>query len=88
MVGRGSGNTDCGVVREGDVYTLRAFKRLLGVGDEGMRNMRRDGLRVVRYGKRAYVSGRDAVAFLEGVGHGFAGEGGECRGSRSGSSVA
>ena len=57
-------NTD-GVINQADLYTVQTFKLRLGLTESAWRALRDRGLPVIRIGKRAYVSGRDAVAFLK-----------------------
>lgn len=47
------------------VYPLATFKRIVGYGDWAMRQARRDGLRVIYRGNRAFVRGADFDAFLQ-----------------------
>lgn len=50
---------DRGAIRRGETYTLQDFLRLTGMGQKGLRDARRDGLRVVIHGRTGYVSGDD-----------------------------
>jgi hypothetical protein len=54
-----------GVIREGELYTLAAFKRCLSLSESAARALRLKGLPVIRFGKRGFVSGRRAIEFLE-----------------------
>jgi len=63
-----SKDDDLGEIRGDSVYTLDEIKKRLGLGIAAMRSARRQGLRVRRVGRRAFVLGRDVVAFLEAVG--------------------
>lgn len=53
-----------GVISHGELYTLSEFKRRLGLTDTAMRELRRKGFVVLRVGKRAFVNGFLAIAFL------------------------
>lgn len=64
-----------GVIRTSELYTLSTFKRCLGLTDASLRSLRIAGLPVIRFGKRAYVSGRKAIKFLEQVKNGRADSG-------------
>lgn len=54
-----------GVIRNGELYTLKTFKQCLGLTESSLRALRIAGLPVIRFGKRAYVSGRQAIRFME-----------------------
>ena len=54
-----------GVINKTDLYTVNAFRLRLNLTDSAWRALRDRGLPVIRVGKRAFVSGRDAVAFLQ-----------------------
>jgi len=54
-----------GFVWADGVYTLVEIQTRLRLGQHAMRQARRAGLRVRRIGRRAYVLGRDLMAFLE-----------------------
>jgi hypothetical protein len=54
-----------GVVRVDELYTIERAKRLLGLTDSAMRALRMAGLPVIRFGKRAFVSGRQLILFFE-----------------------
>lgn len=54
-----------GVINANELYTMRQIMRRLGVGEVGMRSMRRKGLPIIRFGNRGYVSGRQAIEFME-----------------------
>jgi hypothetical protein len=51
-------------IEGGQLYLATELKRRLGIGDWAWRRMRRRGLRVLRFGRHAYVLGRDAIEFL------------------------
>ena len=59
-----------GVIRRDELYTIERVKRLLGLTDSAMRSLRIEGLPVIRFGKRAFVSGCQMIDFLEGLNHG------------------
>jgi hypothetical protein len=54
-----------GVIREGELYTIGRFKSCLRLTESAVRALRIAGMPVIRFGKRAYVSGRQAIEFLE-----------------------
>ena len=62
-------------VKAGELYTLRQFMRRMGIAEAGMRQLKRAGLPVQKFGKRVYVSGTKVVAFFEGLGDGAASKG-------------
>jgi hypothetical protein len=59
----------CGIINTNDLYTVKAFRLRLSLTESAWRSMRDRGLPVIRVGKRAFISGRDAVAFLEACGN-------------------
>ncbi|MDA8563669.1 hypothetical protein N9L06_04365 [Mariniblastus sp.] len=61
-----------GVIRYDELYTLEEFKSRMRLTNTAMRALRRKGFNVLRVGKRAFVSGFEAIAFLveEGVDQG------------------
>lgn len=54
-----------GLVTADALYTLAEIQDRLKLGQHAMRQARRAGLRVRRIGRRAYVLGRDLMAFVE-----------------------
>ena len=56
-----------GVINSGELYTIVQLKVRLGLTDSALRKLRRRGLPVIRTGKRAFVSGRKVIEFLEGI---------------------
>lgn len=54
-----------GVIRSDELYTLAKFRTCLGLTQSAVRSLRIAGLPVIRFGKRAFISGRQAIAFLE-----------------------
>jgi len=54
-----------GVVTADGIYTLREIRQRLKLGPHALRMARRSGLKVGRIGRRAYVLGRDLIAFIE-----------------------
>lgn len=57
--------TTDGVISAGELYTLRQFKARLQLGVAAWKGMRQRGFPFIRIGKRVYVSGRQAIEFLE-----------------------
>jgi hypothetical protein len=56
-----------GVIRENELYTIGRFRACLKLTESAVRALRIAGLPVIRFGKRAFVSGRQAIEFLERV---------------------
>ena len=54
-----------GVISEQEIYRLGEAVARLGWSQSALRSARRRGLKVLRSGKRAYLSGREIVRFLE-----------------------
>ncbi len=53
-----------GVINPDELYTLRAFKKRLGVSDATLRSARRAGLRVTYLHKQGYVHGKDWIEYV------------------------
>jgi hypothetical protein len=53
-----------GVINPGELYTLKAFTRRLGISAATVRAARRAGLRVYYVHKLAYVHGRDWIDYV------------------------
>ncbi len=51
-------------IQADSAYDLSALKRL-GLGTAALRKARRNGLRVVRFGRKSYVLGRDLIMYLD-----------------------
>ena len=47
------------------IYQISDFAERIGQKQDGMRTLRRAGLRVLRWGGRAYISGADWLDFLQ-----------------------
>ena len=47
------------------LYTLAEIQERLKLGQHAMRQARRAGLKVRRIGRRAFVLGRDVMAFID-----------------------
>lgn len=58
-----------GVICANELYTLRRFGACLKLSVSAVRSLRLAGLPVIRFGKRAFISGRQAIEFLERVGN-------------------
>lgn len=54
-----------GVVSTLEVYTLEEAKRRLRWTDSAVRAAKRRGLRLIKCGKRKYVTGQELLRFLE-----------------------
>lgn len=59
-----------GFIRADELLTIGRFRVRLGLTVSAMTSMRRAGLPVIYFGKRAFVLGSRAIEFLERVGHG------------------
>jgi hypothetical protein len=53
-----------GIILPGAVYRLDAFLATVGWGRAALRRARRNGLRVVRDGRTAFVLGDDFISYL------------------------
>lgn len=53
-----------GIINPGELYTLKAFTRRLGVSASTVRAARRAGLQVYYVHKHAYVYGRDWINYV------------------------
>jgi hypothetical protein len=58
---------DPGVISTLEVYTLDEAKRRLRWTDSAVRSAKRRGLRLIKCGKRKYVSGQELLRFLESI---------------------
>lgn len=65
----GEEQTDCkgSFINEGDLYTVAEFQRRMAFSTPKLRALRRQGLPVIRIGKRPFFSGRQVIAFMEGL---------------------
>jgi len=54
-----------GEIRKDATYTLKEFKRRLGIGDAAIRQMKREGLPLRKIGKAKYVMGEDWFEFVD-----------------------
>ena len=57
-------DTEAGVINPEELYTLKAFKKRLGVADATVRSARRAGLRVTYLHKQGYIYGRDWIDYV------------------------
>jgi hypothetical protein len=64
-----------GVIRADELYTLSRFRVCMRLTESAVRALRVAGLPVIRFGKRAFVSGRQAIEFLERWGNEHRGKG-------------
>ena len=53
-----------GVINPDELYTLRAFKKRLGISDATLRSARRHGLQVRYLHKQGYVHGGDWIQYV------------------------
>jgi hypothetical protein len=54
-----------GITHCSEIYTAAEFKRRVGMNDFSWRAARKAGLRVLKFGRKVYVRGRDWELFLE-----------------------
>lgn len=54
-----------GEIQPGVLYTLPEIKRRSGLGEWALRTARRNGLRVIYTGGRAFVRGSDFIKYLD-----------------------
>jgi hypothetical protein len=54
-------------IRKGEVYQLEDAKGRLGWSDSAFRAAKRRGLRLLACGKRRYLTGDEAIRFLESI---------------------
>lgn len=59
-----------GVIKKDALYSRNEIKARMGWTESSFRAARRKGLRTHRVGKRVYVTGVDAIAFVTGTGVG------------------
>ena len=52
-------------LRADELYTLREFKRRMGLSESAWRALKARGFPVSRSGKRVFVSGRLAITYYE-----------------------
>jgi hypothetical protein len=65
---------DLGTIDDSLTYPLAVFQKTAGIGKHAMRQLRLQGLRVIRTGGRAFVRGRDFNACLGSLKDDSAGE--------------
>lgn len=53
-----------GTIEDGKTYPLAVFQKTAGIGKHALSQLRKQGLRVIRTGGRAFVRGRDFNEFL------------------------
>lgn len=54
-----------GVVRLDEMYTLESFKRRMNISDSAWRAMSDEGFPHKIRGKRKYILGKDAIAYMD-----------------------
>lgn len=57
--------TTPGVISPDEVYTLAELQARSRLGTWALRTLRRSGLKVIRFGGRAFVRGSDFIAAIE-----------------------
>jgi hypothetical protein len=65
MASKENHNPGLGEIRKNSTYSLREFKRRLGIGDAAIRQMKREGLPLRKIGKAKYVMGEDWFEFVD-----------------------
>lgn len=53
-----------GEIRAGTVYSLPDFRRITGLGAKSVRRAAREGLKIRRQGRNAFILGDDWIAHL------------------------
>jgi len=53
-----------GTIEDGVTYPLTVFQRTAGIGKHALSQLRKQGLKVIRTGGRAFVRGKDFSDFL------------------------
>ena len=53
-----------GAIAKDAMYSLPEIKSRLGISDSGLREARRKGLPVHRFGKRGFISGAELIDFV------------------------
>ncbi len=56
---------NCGYVSSNVLYTSAEVRNRLGLGDWAWRQLRRQGLRVIKVGNRSFVLGGDVIDLFE-----------------------
>lgn len=57
-----------GTIADDQTYPLAVFQKTAGLGKHALSQLRKQGLKVIRTGGRAFVRGRDFNAFLATLG--------------------
>ncbi len=57
-------DSELGVINPEQLYTLRAFKKRLGISDATLRAARRAGLKVSYLHKQGFIHGRDWIDYV------------------------
>ena len=57
-----------GVVRPGELLTLREFCKRVHFGEHALRQARRHGLRTIQFGRMKFILADDAIAFFRRLG--------------------
>jgi len=60
-----SRSSSVGFISVFELYTLDELKMRMGWTTSSLRSARRNGLRLLGFGKRRYARGRDVIRFLE-----------------------
>jgi hypothetical protein len=53
-----------GVIRSDEAYTTQELRRRMGIGDYVWRKLRKE-LRIVEFGRKQFVLGRDVLQYLD-----------------------
>jgi hypothetical protein len=65
-----AGTAAPGVIDAQSLYTVEEARRRLRLGEWAWRQMRRDGLVVLRVAGRAFVTGQQLISYIESKGRG------------------
>jgi len=57
-----------GSIRSDEILSLAELRRRLGWGEHAIRQARRQGLRLIGFGREKFALGRDVLAFFERLG--------------------
>jgi len=57
-----------GTIRADELVSLSEFRRRFHLGEHFIRQFRKNGLRLVRFGREDFLLGRDVIGFFERLG--------------------
>lgn len=64
MIDMSNSDSSSGVINPDELYTLRAFKKRLGISDATLRSARRAGLQVRYLHKQGFIHGKDWIEYV------------------------